>query len=267
MSTSKHTRNHALLLSRRLSPGALVRSRLTCVGLTGLAMILACAAAAEAQQPTQRTVPSIRVHGQATVTVAPDQAQLDISVITQAATAEAASDENASRANRLIQRLHAALPSASVKSISFSVNPNFRYPRAGGTPEIAGYTANNTVRLLLDNLSKLPAVINTAVQSGATSINRLDFTIKDEGPARARALAEAARQAQSGAEALAAALHLRLGTLLSVEEGQPIVISPPAEITFQKLQSTRLTPISPGTINVHADVNLTYAIVGRAASQ
>ena len=40
-----------------------------------------------------------------------------------------------------------------------------------------------------------------------------------------------------------------------------MVVSPPREISFEKLQSTNLAPIVPGTINVHADVDLSYEIV------
>jgi hypothetical protein len=46
--------------------------------------------------------------------------------------------------------------------------------------------------------------------------------------------------------------------LLTVEEGQPVIVSPPRVISFEKLQSTNLAPVSPGTIDVHADVDLTY---------
>jgi hypothetical protein len=52
--------------------------------------------------------------------------------------------------------------------------------------------------------------------------------------------------------------------LISVEEGQPVILSPPREISFAKLQSTNLEPISPGTIDVHADVDLTYQAVPAA---
>jgi len=63
---------------------------------------------------------------------------------------------------------------------------------------------------------------------------------------------------------LAASLNLKLERLVSVEEGQPVIVSPPREITFEKLQSTNLAPISPGTIDVHADVDLTYEITPAA---
>jgi hypothetical protein len=40
-----------------------------------------------------------------------------------------------------------------------------------------------------------------------------------------------------------------------------VVVSPSREVSFEKLQSTNLSPISAGAINAHADVDLTYELV------
>ncbi len=206
--------------------------------------------------------PSIRVHGEATVSAEPDQAQFDIGVVTQAANAKAATEQNGTQTNVLVQQLRTLLPRSDIKTVNFSVNPNYRYPKEGAPATIINYTANNTVRLLLNDISMLEEIIDIATKSGANSINRLTFSLRDEKAVRARALANAASQAQSGAEALAIALKLRLGPLVRVEEGQPVIVSPARQISFGKAESTDVTPISPGTIDVHADVNLTYEILG-----
>ena len=226
-----------------------------------ISVFLICTAMLRAQQVSPASQPPfMRVHGEATISVEPDQLQFDIGVVTQANTAKEATDQNDSQSKALVNQLRTAFPSASVKSINFSVNPNYHYPTEG-PPTIAGYTASNTVRLLLNDISKLQNVIDIAIKSGAKSINRLSFTLQDESPIRAIAFAKAADQAQAGAQALAASLKLKLGKLLSVEEGQPVLVSPPRQITFENLGSTNVAPVSLGKIDVHADVNLTYEIV------
>jgi len=110
-------------------------------------------------------------------------------------------------------------------------------------------------------------VIDAATKSGANNLNRLNFTLKDEKPYRARALGEAATQARSSAEALAASLHLRVGRVLQLEEGQPVIVSPARQVEFARAESNTETPISPGNIDVHASVNITFEILpdqGRA---
>jgi hypothetical protein len=150
----------------------------------------------------------------------------------------------------------------NIASVNMSVNPDYRYPKDGGAAAITGYTASNTIRLTIRDLSQLRNVIESAAQAGAGSINRLTFALKDEKAARGRALAQAASQAQSGAEALASSLKLHIGHLIRVEEMQPVVISPAREIEAATLKqaASEQTVIAPGSIQIHASVNLVYAV-------
>ena len=102
---------------------------------------------------------------------------------------------------------------------------------------VTGYTASNTLRVTVRDLSQLRKLIQSATQSGAESVDRLTFDLKDERAVRARALAQAASQARSGAEALASSLSLRLGKLLRIEEVQPVVISPAESGGFGAVES------------------------------
>lgn len=226
-----------------------------------LILFTSLAALASAQEVTMSGVPSIRVHGEATVSAEPDQAQFDIGVEAQGATAKEATDKNTAQANAVVQELKGILPSGDVKTVNFSVNPNYLYPPGGGAAKITGYTATNTVRLQLGDIAMLHQVIDVALKSGANSLNRLTFSLKNEEAVRAQALGDAAEQARSGAIALTATLKMKLGRLIRVEEGQPVVVSPARQISFGRASSTDVTPISPGRIDVHADVNLTYEIL------
>ncbi len=203
----------------------------------------------------------MRVHGESQISVQPDQAEIDIGVLTQGATTDAVTKENGRKVEAVMQALHAALPSAQIKTINVSINPSFRYPKEG-TPTIAGYTASNTIRVVLENFAVLGMAIDTALKGGASSINRLNFTLssRSEREARARALEEAAIQAAGSAEALAHSLKLKLGRIMRVEEGQPIVVSPAPQIDLGPAQSSDLTSLSPGYIQVHANVNVTYEL-------
>jgi uncharacterized protein YggE len=207
----------------------------------------------------------MRVLGEATISIPPDVAEIDLSVITQAPESVAAAEQNTAQSNRLVQQLRGLLPSADIKTVNFSVNPNYRYPKDGGAPTILGYTANNTVRLELADLSLIRKVIDLAIKSGANNVNRLNFGVRDEKGARARALAEAADQARTGAEALAASLKMRLGRLLRVEEVQPVIVSPAREIDLSvaKGESEINAPIAPGNIQIHASVNLTFMLIDK----
>ena len=79
-----------------------------------IATFLSCLPVAYSQNSPQRnSPPSLRVHGSATLSVEPDQAQFDIGVVTQAATAKAATDQNTSQSSILMRALSAAFRQAS----------------------------------------------------------------------------------------------------------------------------------------------------------
>jgi hypothetical protein len=230
---------------------------------TTIALLLLLAASAAAQEFANSPAgPYVKVHGEATVSVEPDRAQLDIGVISQAPTAQAAGAANATQSKTVIDQLRALLTTPGIRTVNFSVNPNYRYPNDGGTPEILGYTANNTVRVEIDDLARLQKVIDAATKAGANNVNRLNFTLRDEAKARAQALGQAAQQARAGAIALASSLNLKLGDVLSVEEGQPVIVSPvrQVELSGGKGSSTAITPVEPGSIDVHASVNLIFRL-------
>jgi uncharacterized protein YggE len=225
--------------------------------------IAAISISAQAQQAAERVErPSIRVTGEATVMVKPDQAIIDIGVVTQAATAQAAASQNAQKTDAVISDLKRVLgASADIKTISYSVSPNYRYPRDGGQPTIAGYNASNTVQVKINDLDLVGKVIDTATQSGANNINALRFTLRDEQAARTQALQDAALKARAKAQSLAAALGVRVQRILHVEEGGSI--SPPIPImgrAMAEMAQAAPTPIESGTIEIRATVTMVVEI-------
>ena len=189
--------------------------------------------------------------------------QMDVGVISQGSTSQAAAETNAKQSSAVVEQLRKLVPAANIKTINFSVNPNYRYATSGGAPAILGYTANNTVRLELDDLKALRPVIEAATRSGASNVNRVTFALRDESAARAQALGKAAEQARAGAQALAQQMKVKLGRVLSVEEEQPVVVAPgrQVELAASGKSGTAEAPIiEPGTIEIHASVRLTIEL-------
>jgi uncharacterized protein YggE len=206
----------------------------------------------------QQGPPTVRASGEATVTVAPDEARINIGVVTQAPTAEAAGAENARRAEAVVTRLRALLgASGEVKTINYSISPNYDY-QAKAPPVITGYTANNTVQVRIDHLEDTGKVIDAVTQNGANAINGIQFMLKDDRAVRAEALGKAAEQAKTNAEAIASALGLEVTGVVSAETGE--AVTPRPIYTMMATQARASTPVSPGTIDVHATVTVTLAV-------
>ena len=74
-----------------------------------LLLMLCCPAMA-----AQTAVPSVQANGSATLTAKPDQAQLDVGVVTNGTTAQDASQQNASLSNTVQAALSRMLGSAGM---------------------------------------------------------------------------------------------------------------------------------------------------------
>ena len=218
-------------------------------------------AGVEAQAQPQSRQPSIRVTGEASVMANPDQAKIDIGVVTQAERADAAALQNAERTDAVLAVLRKTLgQGAEIKTISYSVNPNYRYPREG-TPVITGYTATNTLQVTLNDLKLVGKVIDAAVQFGANSIQRLQFTLKDDSAVQAQALREAAGKARAKAQAMASALGVRIVQILEADENVSAGVPRVFGVAEARASTAAApTPVEPGSIAVRATVTLTVGI-------
>jgi uncharacterized protein YggE len=229
-----------------------------------LAVTFACAVltpvVTRAQQPP---VSSIRVTGDAKVTAKPDRVQIDVGVSTRAAKSQDAAAQNARQVDAVLAAVRKATgPEAVLKTISYSLNPNYQYHPNGGEPTIEGYTALNVVQVTLDELSKIGAVIDAATNAGANHVQGIQFTLRDQDAVRAEALRQAATKARAEAEVLAGALGLKVVRVLTAEENSPrlVPVRVYAGAARAAMNGAAATPVEAGTLDVTADVALTVEV-------
>jgi uncharacterized protein len=229
------------------------------------AVLLLLTMQVNAEQSTS-PLSSIRVTGQSTVTANPDRAQIDIGVETHATQSQAAAAQNATRLNTALTALRQAVGSSGeIKTASYSLNPEYQYHPNGGRT-LTGYIANNAVRVVLNDLSKVGSVIDAATGAGANEVQDVRFTLSDQPTVRARVLREAVLKAKADAEVLAAALDLKILRIISAESPNAGgVLDQVVVAGFKRASADQVpTPIQPGTIDVTANVTLTVE-VGAAA--
>jgi uncharacterized protein len=231
-----------------------------------IAGLLLSAAVANAQDKNANRArpPSVTASGEAVITVEPDQAEIDIGVVTQARNAPDAAKENAEKAARVLSEVKKLIGKGDeVKTASYSLNPNYRYPQ-GGKPEITGYTATNILRIKTGTLASVGKLIDASMQSGANNIHRLAFTLKDEHAVQLQALRLASQKAKAKAEEIAGALGLKIVRILSVNESErgvrPIPVARGAQMDAL---AAAPTPVEAGTIEVRSTVTLTAELGGR----
>jgi uncharacterized protein len=238
--------------------------RLQCAALLVASLAAAAPLAAQAVGVPAATLSSIRVTGDARVSAKPDRVQIDLGVQTQAQLSQDAASANARQLDAVLAAVRkAAGPGAQIKTVSYSLSPNYQYHSGGGEPTITGYTALNVVEVVLDELARIGDVIDAATRAGANRVQGIQWTLRDQDAVRAAALREAATRAHAEAEVLAGALNLRILRVLTVEESSPQIV--PVRVHMAAARATVSaaevpTPVEAGTLDVSANVSLTVEV-------
>jgi uncharacterized protein YggE len=216
-------------------------------------------ASATAAQDTAKLAHLVRASGEATVTAKPDRAQITIGVLSQAASAQGASSQNAIQTTAVLDVVRRTLgASGQVKTAEYSISPDYQYSKDGSASKVIGYHASNAVLVTVDDLALVGKIIDTATGAGANNINGIAFTLRNDEAVRARALAEAAAKARASAEVIAKALNLQVVGIANAEATEAPVMRP--LFAQAKMNTGAPTPIETGTLDIHATVVVTLQV-------
>jgi uncharacterized protein YggE len=223
-------------------------------GLVVAATLLAAPALAQTMPP-----PAISVTGEANVSVAPDQAQIDGGVTSDAKTAREASEANNAAMGKVLLALKGAgIDEKDYQTSRLSLQPQFATPskvteRAG----IVSFRASNRITVRIRDVTKVANVIDVLVGAGANDIGGINFTVtqasKHLDEAREKAIADARRKA----EIYAKAAGVTLGEPISIsEEGAP----PPVFRGKMAAPMAAGAPVAQGEETLSVTVSVTWAI-------
>ena len=201
--------------------------------------------------------PAISVTGEANVSVAPDQAQIDGGVTSDAKTAREATDANNAAMGKVLLALKGAgIEEKDYQTLRLSLQPQYAQNRAAPSPFV-GYRASNRVTVRIRDVAKVANVIDVLVGAGATDIGGINFTVsqasKHLDEAREKAIADARRKA----EIYAKAAGVTLGEPISIsEEGAPV----PLYRGKMAAPMAAGAPVAQGEERLSVTVNVSWAI-------
>jgi len=206
-----------------------------------------------------RRVTRVNVVGDSIIQAQPDTAIVQIGVVTQARNALDAQQQNATKTDAVIRALKAAAGTgAEVKTSGYSLQPQRVY-KENQPPTITGYEARNSVTVTTGDLNKVGAIIDAAAQAGSNDVAGISFTLRQDRPARDRALSEATREAVSKAQVIAQALGGRVVRIVEVQE-EGFQQRPPmpyqTETFAMKAGVAAQTPIEVGALDITSRVQL-----------
>jgi uncharacterized protein len=227
-----------------------------------IAMMLLPAAAMAQQEPERRT---LAVNATGTIEREPEQGVVTFAVESEAATARAAADANATRMTELVAALRAAgIADRHIRTLSYELRPEYtRAERATEPPRITSYRAINMVQVTVDTVARIGAVIDAAIGSGANRVANIAFRLRDYRAAHLEAVALAMRNARREAEVVAEAAGERLGPAVTINTGGYAPPPPPMPVgrAMMDMEQAASTPVEGGTLSVTAHVSVVYQLV------
>ena len=121
--------------------------------------------------------PAISVTGEGTVSVPPDQAQIDGGVTSEARTAREASEANNAAMGKVLLALKGAgIEEKDYQTSRLSLQPQYAPNRTGPSP-VTGYRASNRVTVKVRDVTKVANLIDVLVGAGANEIGGINFMV------------------------------------------------------------------------------------------
>lgn len=203
-------------------------------------------------------VPTITTSGEATLTAPADRVTIDIGVVTTAADAGQAMDENTQRMEGVLAAIvRLGIDRDDIETRGFAVQPRWSNAPGRHEPRITGFSVTNRVVVRTTQLDLAGKILAAATDAGANSIGNLRFDLADSSALRRQALAAATRNALADAETLATAAKLNLGKVVSLTTGYTAPVGPqPAieQMVAMARDAGPPPPIRAGEVSVRASV-------------
>jgi uncharacterized protein YggE len=177
------------------------------------------------EQPYARTV---AVSGEGKISARPDVAFVTLSVQSVGKTVAQVTQDNNTKMNQVIAEMKKiGIKEDDITTTSYNLYPRYNEIKpvdpeikelVAQTPQIIGYTLDQSLSLKIRDLTKVDQVLDRGVAVGANQVGGLNFDIDDASKIKSEAREQAFQKAREKAEAMAKAAGVRLGRVVTFSE-------------------------------------------------
>jgi len=235
--------------------------------IVGFLLAILCIVPAQAQDVnTQEDKRTISVNGEGFVRAEPDQAMVRFGVVTRAEDPEEARRLNAASSREAMNAVRAlGIEDRKMRLETMRLQPAREYDPEMRRYREVGFEAMRQVVVEIDDLETLPTLVAEIIQQGANRLDGIEYQLKDRTTARNEALQKAITDAREKAQLMTAALGEELERVLTIHEQsfsfpQPVFRMAQAEMAMSKDAAPEPEAYAAGEIEVHAVVNVVFAL-------
>lgn len=195
----------------------------------------------------------LKVSGEGTISVSPDQVSIFIGAITEKKSLQKAQAENAwIIANILTAMIELGTPKKNIQTATYRIDTLYDYK--DGVQLFRGYSVNHLFQIKIDNIELTGQLVDLAVSQGANTVSNIEFTVAHPEAYYNEALKLALQNAYLKALTLTSQLTVTLNPIpYKIEEfvnktASPVPYSP------RLMAQAEVTPIQPGEITITATI-------------
>lgn len=203
---------------------------------------------------------TITVTGEAKSEEPTQIARFSVGVNAQGDTKESVTNEVNTKMADVIQKIKDfGIPDEDIRTQNISVYENQGLEIQTFPPQkTSPWTANNSVSIVLRDITKASALSDLLNQTGANQVSGPSFSLDDTSAAEAQLLRDAIDDAKEKATKVAESSGRRLGKIITVTEGAG---SSPVFALDSAVRSSAPTPVEPGTQTVSKSVTVIFELL------
>lgn len=214
-----------------------------------------------AQQEQRET---ITVSETAEIETMPNEAYVYVEIKTNAETAKEAKESNAEISDAVIAALE-KISETTIETSSYSLNEERKWDKETEEYITTGYVLTHVLKITATDVETVGEIIDTAVDAGATGVDRVQFSLsrEKENEVKGEALAAAAEKAKAKAAHIVDAVGVDLGEVVSISESTyyyPVYSYLEKAYALEEAAMEASTSILPQELTVTGTVTLTYEI-------
>jgi len=206
---------------------------------------------------------TVSATGTAQMSVMPDKAIVYLLIETRNVSADDAKNMNAEISAKVLAALDKiGIAKSDIETQNYAINPEYDW--SSGTQKLIGYVASNNIKVSSSDFNNVGKIVDASVNAGALiSYINFDLSVAKQNEYKKVVLANASNDAKAKAEAIAAGLGAKIGSLVSVSSSDynyypyPLYRSDMASGTSVKEATTS---ISPQKLDVTGTVTVSYSI-------
>lgn len=226
------------------------------LGLTIAAVFVGAVMSSPVLANTEQDGGIITANGKASITATPDVAWVNVGVISEKPTVEAAQAE----VNRNVDKILATLKQlgvkdANIKTINFSINPVYVWNEPAKENRLSGYSVNHQLEVKIDAIQTSGKLLDQVVKAGGNYVSGIRFGLNDESAIYAKALENAVLNAKVKAEAMGRGISVKGLKPISIKE-QPSYSTPffNQPMAAKAMDAAPETTVMSGELVIQAEV-------------